>query len=81
MEKQRFWFGAFIATLGVVMMFVAMFMDPQGHISSSVLTAAGEVLVFAGAILGLDGYMNFKIKKLYEADKFSKKEDDGIDAD
>lgn len=66
MEKQRFWFGCVVAILGVAMMFIAIFIEPQGHISSSVLTGSGELLVFAGAILGLDGYIAFKSRKLYD---------------
>lgn len=48
---------------GVGMLFVAMFIDPKGEISGTVLGAAGEMFVLAGSMLGLDGYVNYKIRK------------------
>lgn len=49
---------------GVGMLFVAMFIEPKGEISGTVLGAAGEMFVLAGSLLGLDGYVNYKIRKL-----------------
>lgn len=63
-ENRRFWLGALLITAGVVMLFVAMFIDPKGEISGTVLGAAGEMFVLAGSMLGLDSYVNYKVKKL-----------------
>lgn len=62
-ENRRFWLGALLITAGVVMLFVAMFINPKGEISGTVLGAAGEMFVLAGSMLGLDSYVNYKIKK------------------
>lgn len=63
-ENRRFWFGVVLAMCGVAMLFVAMFIDPKGEISGTVLGAAGEMFLLAGSMLGLDGYVNYKIRKL-----------------
>lgn len=62
-ESRRFWLGALLILCGVTMLFVAMFIDPQGEISGTVLGASGEMFVLAGSMLGLDSYVNYKIKK------------------
>lgn len=63
-EDRRFWFGVILTMCGVAMLFVAMFIDPKGEISGTVLGAAGEMFVLAGCLLGLDGYVSYKIKKI-----------------
>ena len=62
-DSRKFWLGAILALLGVAMLFVGMFIDPQGEVSGSVLGAVGEIFLLAGSLLGLDSYFNFKIKK------------------
>ena len=62
-DKKRFWLGAFLAIAGTAMLFIAMiFLEPKGEISGSVIGGAGEVFTLAGCLLGLDSYVNFKIK-------------------
>lgn len=39
---------------GVVLLIMAFITPPEGKIDSSVLVAFGEILTFAGAILGID---------------------------
>ena len=63
-ENRRFWLGALLIAAGVAMLFVAMFIDPRGEISGTVLGASGEMFVLAGSMLGLDSYVNYKVKKL-----------------
>lgn len=70
-DDKKFWLGAILAILGVAMLFVAMFIDPKGEISGSVLGAVGELFVLAGSLLGLDSYFDFKLKR------FLKKNDNG----
>lgn len=43
-----------MATMGLLLLFVALFIPPQGVIDTSVLVAFGEVLTFAGALFGID---------------------------
>jgi hypothetical protein len=67
-DSRKFWLGAILALLGVAMLFVGMFIDPQGEVSGSVLGAVGEIFLLAGSLLGLDSYFNFKIKKFLKKD-------------
>ena len=67
-DSRKFWLGAILALLGVAMLFVGMFIDPQGEVSGSVLGAVGEIFLLAGSLLGLDSYLNFKIKKFLKKD-------------
>ncbi len=63
-ESRRFWLGTVLIVCGVVMLFVAMYIEPKGKIDGTVLGAAGEMFVLAGSMLGLDSYVNYKIKKI-----------------
>ena len=54
---------------GIVLLFLGFFAVPIGEISSSVLTAFGEVGTFAGALLGIDytyKFRTYKLDKRYE---------------
>lgn len=62
-DDKKFWLGAVLAILGVAMLFVAMFIEPKGEVSGTVLGAVGEVFVLAGSLLGLDSYFDFKLNK------------------
>ncbi len=67
-DNKKFWLGAVLAILGVAMLFVAMFIEPQGEVSGTVLGAVGEVFVLAGSLLGLDSYFDFKLNKFLKKD-------------
>lgn len=41
-------------TAGFIMLFLGMFVPPEGEIHESVLTAFGLILFFVGALLGID---------------------------
>lgn len=79
MDGRRFWFGAFICTCGVAMLFAAMLIDttssPKGEISGSILGAVGEIFVLGGSILGLDSYVNYKIKRILKNNDNNKEEE------
>lgn len=67
-DNKKFWLGSVLAILGVAMLFVAMFIEPQGEVSGTVLGAVGEVFVLAGSLLGLDSYFDFKLNKFLKKD-------------
>ena len=46
--------AAILAIIGMVLLFCGLYIDPQGEIHETVLVAYGEVLTFAGAIIGID---------------------------
>lgn len=67
-----------LVAVGVVLLFLGFFAVPVGEISSSVLTAFGEVGTFAGALLGIDytyKFRMYKIDRRYE-DKMKELEED-----
>ena len=43
-----------IAFVGVALIFLSFFVPPLGVIHGSVLAAFGEILTFAGAVVGID---------------------------
>lgn len=63
-ESHRFWLGAILAILGVVLMFVSLFLPPKGVIDPSTLAASGEVFTLAGVLMGLGPYVDYRIRKI-----------------
>ena len=49
-----------MAIFGCIMIIAAFIVPPTGEIHPSILTAFGEILTFAGAVLGID--YNYKFK-------------------
>ena len=45
---------------GVLLLIAAFFVPPCGVIDPTVLTAFGEILTFAGALLGMDYHYRYK---------------------
>jgi hypothetical protein len=43
-----------MAVFGCVLIVLAFYAPPKGHIDPTVLTAFGEVLTFSGSVLGID---------------------------
>ncbi|MDE6296544.1 MAG: hypothetical protein K2L89_01745 [Muribaculaceae bacterium] len=43
---------------GFVLLFMSFMFPPEGEINSSVLYAFGEILLFAGSILGISVHLN-----------------------
>lgn len=65
-DKHRFWLGAIMMIAGVIMLFIAMYIEPKGEIHGTVLGAFGEIATIAGALLGMDQYVSFKMRKMLE---------------
>ena len=49
-----------LVTFGVLLLIAAFIVPPTGVIDPSVLTAFGEILTFAGAIIGIDYHHRVK---------------------
>ena len=56
----QFWFSWLLVVIGIVLLFFGFFAPPTAEIHPSVLTAFGEILTFAGAIMGIDYRYRFK---------------------
>ena len=50
----QFIFAWILVLIGIVLIFLSFFVPPVGDISPTVLTAFGEILTFAGAVIGID---------------------------
>ncbi len=55
-----------MAIFGCLLIVAAFIVPPTGEIHPSVLTAFGEMLTFAGAVLGIDYNYRFKTHKKEE---------------
>lgn len=62
-----------LASVGLALLILGMLLPPTGEIHPSVLTAYGEVSVFAGALFGVD--YSYKLKILdHESEATTKKD-------
>ena len=64
MKKPNVKIQLFIATVatifGIALIAVAILLPPAGYIDPTVLTAYGETLTFAGALIGVDYHYKSK---------------------
>jgi len=62
MDKEQTSMAAALAALasGIAMCFLGFFMSPEHEMGNSVLFHLGEMLVFAGSILGLKNHIDYK---------------------
>lgn len=76
MEKQKLQtILSFICIFAaIIMTFVSLFMPPPGEIHTSVLVLTGEVLVFVGALVGIDAVASSNIARINEVIKEAKGE-------
>lgn len=58
----QFIVGLGITLIGIVLLFVGLFLPPIGAIDWSVLTAFGEIATFSGCLIGID--YSYKVKQL-----------------
>ena len=49
-----------LVIFGVALITTAFFVPPMGIIDPTVLTAFGEILTFAGSLIGIDYHYRFK---------------------
>lgn len=52
-----------LVVFGCVLISIGFFVRPMGEIHPSVLTAFGEILTFAGAVIGVDYNYKYKHEK------------------
>ena len=45
---------------GLILLFCGVFIDPQGQIHESLLIGFGEVMTFAGSLMGIDYHYRSK---------------------
>ena len=52
--KHQILLALLLVCFGVLLITAAFFVPPMGVIAPTVLTAFGEILTFAGAVIGID---------------------------
>lgn len=60
--------GVFVTIFGLVLIMISFFVQPMGYIDPTVLTAFGEILTFAGALLGIDANYRIHVHKIKHKD-------------
>lgn len=76
--KENIKFGASVVLLllGVIIVFVSLYLPPTGVIDGSVLTLIGENFCFVGAVWGIGQYAKVQIAKIEKfGDRQSRRED------
>lgn len=76
--KENIKFGCSIGllVLGVIIVFVSLYLPPKGVIDSSVLTLIGENFCFVGAVWGIGQYTKVQIAKIEQfGDRQSNREE------
>lgn len=75
-ENIKFGMSILLLILGVIIVFVSLYLPPEGVIDSSVLTLIGENFCFVGAVWGIGQYTKVQITKIEEfGDRQSKREE------
>ena len=54
--------AAVLAIAGMILLFCGLYSDPKGEIHETVLVAYGEILTFAGSLMGIDYHYKNKNK-------------------
>lgn len=75
-ENIKFAASIVLLALGVIIVFVSLYLPPEGVIDSSVLTLIGENFCFVGAVWGIGQYTKVQIAKIEQfGDRQSKREE------
>lgn len=56
----QLWIAVSVIAVGCGLLIVGFVVPPPGEIHNSVLVAFGEILTFAGALLGIDYHYKYK---------------------
>ena len=62
-EQIQLILSVMMCTAGIVVILICIYIEPQGEIHSSVLVAFGEILTFAGSVIGIDYHYKFNNQK------------------
>lgn len=73
-DKHRFWLGTGLSISGVVIIIISLFIPPVGEVHPTALGAVGEIFLLAGCLLGLDSYVNIKMRKMFSQQEDKKEQ-------
>ena len=60
--------GVLVTIFGLVLITTSFFVKPMGYIDPTVLTAFGEILTFAGTLLGIDANYRIHVHRIKHKD-------------
>ena len=75
-ENIKFAASIVLLALGVVIVFVSLFLPPAGVIDASVLTLIGENFCFVGAVWGIGQYAKVQIAKIEQVGDIQNKQEE-----
>lgn len=75
-DKIQFTISGLLMFVGVVLLFVGMFVEPTGIIHQSVLVAFGEIATLAAAVLGIDAVYTNALQRIVQNYKHEEKENE-----
>lgn len=73
-DKIQFIIAGGLMIVGVILLFVGMFVYPTGVIHQSVLIAFGEIATLAAAVLGIDAVYTNALQKIVGSIRGEEKE-------
>lgn len=59
----KLWLCTLLTIAGCALLFIGMFIEPEGEIHHTVLMASGEVFVFAGSLAGVAVHYDLQLKQ------------------
>ena len=62
-DGKSFWWAVGLSVVGCFLLVTALFMPPVAVIDPTVISAAGLLFTFSGAIVGINGNMNNKLMR------------------
>jgi len=65
-EAIQFTLAGIVLIAGITLVFISLFIPPQGVIDASVITTFGLFLGFVGAVWGLDLKYDYKTRELVD---------------
>lgn len=60
-KKSQINIAAMLVLFGVLLIMAAFIVPPLGYIDPTVLTAFGELLTFAGSLIGIDYHYRYRM--------------------
>lgn len=69
-DTRSFWWAVGLSVVGCFLLVASLFIPPMGVIDATIISAAGLVFTFSGAIVGINGNFNNKLAKFeFEMEK------------
>ena len=61
--KTKNFSAVMLLASGILLAYISLFLPPPGEIHETVIYIVAQILIYAGSILGIEHYINEKLKK------------------